>query len=64
MKNVINHVIQRENLKKVSAIRLEIDYELVTLYDAIEANNENDILEAKEKLTLLVQELNALSKLR
>jgi len=40
---------------------MEIDYELVTLYDAMEANNEEEIKKTKEKLMYLVNKLTNIS---
>lgn len=50
------HVNKRENTS-CSVLYLEIDYELMTLYDAMEAENEQEIAESKSKLTQLVEEL-------
>jgi len=36
MKYVINQIRKKEKKQMLSAVRLEIDYELVTLYDAME----------------------------
>lgn len=61
MRYVIEQVRRKENRKKASVIRLEIDYELVTLYDALQANDVAMIIKTKEKLTFLVKKLNELS---
>lgn len=60
MKYVIEQVREKENKQMVSVIRMEIDYELVTLYDALEANDKVEIMKAKEKLTYLVHKLTNL----
>jgi len=57
MKYVIEQVREKENKQMESVIRMEIDYELVTLYDAMEANNEEEIKKTKEKLMYLVNKL-------
>jgi len=57
MKYVIEQVREKENKQMESIIRMEIDYELVTLYDAMEANNEEEIKKTKEKLMYLVNKL-------
>lgn len=46
--------IWREEAKKqLPAIRLEIDYELVTLYDAMQSDDRVQIIRSKEKLEQL-----------
>ncbi len=46
--------IWREEAKKqLPAIRLEIDYELVTLYDALQVDDRVQIIRSKEKLEQL-----------
>ncbi|MDX5475891.1 MAG: hypothetical protein LPK00_10200 [Bacillaceae bacterium] len=47
-----------ENRRKV--LKLEIDYELVTLHDAIIANDKKTIKETKEKLEKLRSEILSL----
>ena len=61
MKYVIEQVREKENKQMESIIRMEIDYELVTLYDAMEANNEEEIKKTKEKLMYLVNKLTNIS---
>ncbi len=62
MKYVIEQVRKRENRQMQHVVRMEIDYELVTLFDALEANNDAGVNKSKEKLTYLVKKLKALSK--
>lgn len=62
MKFVLEQVRQKENRQMISVIRMEIDYELVTLYDAMQANDKVEIVKAKSKLKYLVNKLNALQK--
>lgn len=57
MKYVIEQVREKENKQMVSVILIEIDYELVTLYDAMQDDDEAEIAKAKEKLTSLVNKL-------
>lgn len=64
MKYVIEQVRKKENRQMLSVVRMEIDYELVTLFDAMQANNKIEIIKAKEKLTYLVRKLNALSSMK
>lgn len=62
MKFVLEQVRQKENRQMISVIRMEIDYELVTLYDAMQANDKVEIVKAKSKLKYLVNKLHALQK--
>ena len=60
MKYVIDHVKQSEHEKMESVIYMEIDYELVTLKDALDENDTVKIIKAKEKLIFLVNKLTNL----
>jgi len=62
MKYVIEQVRRKENRQMLSVVRMEIDYELVTLYDALKSKNEADIKKSKDKLNYLVKKLKTLSK--
>jgi len=61
MRYVLNHVKRRDTRQLLSVVRMEIDYELVTLYDAMKENDEKTIKETKEKLKRLVEKLKSLS---
>lgn len=61
MRYVLEQVRKHENKQKISVIWLEIDYELMTLYEAMEEDNKVDIIKSKEKLSHLVYKLSALS---
>lgn len=61
MQYVIKEVRKKENQQMLSVVRMEIDYELVTLYDAMKANDKLAIIKTKEKLRYLVKRLNALT---
>jgi len=61
MRYVIEQVRRKENHQMLSVIRMEIDYELVTLFDAMKANDQEKIKRTKEKLTRLVNQLKNLS---
>lgn len=61
MRYVLNHVKKRDTRQLLSVVRMEIDYELVTLYDAMQAKDERLIDETKEKLKQLVEKLHSLS---
>ncbi|HLR62256.1 MAG TPA: hypothetical protein VK097_07430 [Lentibacillus sp.] len=53
MKYVIEDLRKEIDRKKLPVIRIEIDYELMTLYDAIQANDKVQIIKSKEKLKQL-----------
>jgi len=57
MKYVIDHVKQKEHQQMESVIYMEIDYELVTLKDALDENDTLKIIKTKEKLIYLVNKL-------
>jgi len=57
MKYVIDHVKQKEHQHMESVIYMEIDYELVTLKDALDENDTLTIIKTKEKLIYLVNKL-------
>lgn len=47
---------KRDNEKKVPVIRMEIDYQLMTLFDAIQAKDKAQMKLSKEKLENLRKE--------
>lgn len=56
-------IIKREEAKeKIPVIKLEIDYELMTLYDALQANDKVQIIKSKERLKFLANQFNELKK--
>ncbi|HEY4602374.1 MAG TPA: hypothetical protein VIG73_13995 [Cerasibacillus sp.] len=55
MKFVLDTLRQEEGKERV--LRMEIDYELLTLYDALQTNDITMIVKAKERLTKLTREL-------
>lgn len=57
MKYVIDHIKQKEHQQMESVIYMEIDYELVTLKDALDENDTLTIIKTKEKLIYLVNKL-------
>ncbi|MEJ8778552.1 hypothetical protein [Pseudogracilibacillus sp. ICA-222130] len=63
MKYLVEQVEKKKNEQVIHTIKLEIDYELLTLYDAMEINNEEKIEESKLKLNKLVKKLHLLNKL-
>jgi len=57
MNKVIQTLKRKDGERRIPVIRLEIDYELVTLHDAMLAKNQKDIDTVKGKLEKLRQEL-------
>ncbi|HLR80340.1 MAG TPA: hypothetical protein VK119_07125 [Bacillota bacterium] len=50
--------LRREELKeKLPIVRMEIDYELLTLYDALQVNDTVQIIKSKERLQQLRHQL-------
>ncbi|WP_330998053.1 hypothetical protein [Cerasibacillus terrae] len=50
LKYVLETLRREEEAAKLPVIRMEIDYELLTLYDAMQDNDTVKIIRAKEKL--------------
>jgi len=61
VKRVMNGVKRIDSEKRKAVIRLELDYELATLYEAMLQNDEEKKNECKRKLEKLRQELIHLS---
>ncbi|TFJ94520.1 hypothetical protein [Lentibacillus salicampi] len=61
MKFVIEDLRKDIDRKRLPVIRIEIDYELMTLYDAIQANDSVQIIKSKEKLKQLRLQLMELT---
>lgn len=64
MRQVV-HIIRKNDMEKekIQTLKLELDYQLATLYDAMMENNEKEMNEAKKQLTEihhLLGELDAL----
>lgn len=57
MKYIIEEVKRQEEKEKLPVIRMEIDYELLTLYDALKENDKVQIIKSKEKLKVLRRKL-------
>ena len=51
---------KNDGQKRLGVIRLELDYELATLYEAMVENNEEKKNQCKQKLEKLRQEMIAL----
>ncbi|WP_338451911.1 hypothetical protein R4Z09_08590 [Niallia oryzisoli] len=64
MKQVMNSVKKKAIEKERKAVlRLEMDYELAVLFEAMGENNENKKKESKERLEIIRQELLTLKAL-
>ncbi|CDO02368.1 hypothetical protein BN988_00829 [Oceanobacillus picturae] len=57
MKYVMEALRRKEAQEKLPVIRMEIDYELVSLYDALQAEDTVEVIKAKEKLEQLRKQL-------
>lgn len=58
MKQLMNTTLKKAGEKERTAVlRLEMDYELATLFEAIEEKNDKKIKECKQKLERIRQEL-------
>ncbi|AXI08957.1 hypothetical protein CV093_08960 [Oceanobacillus sp. 143] len=53
MKYVMEALKRKEAEEKLPVIRMEIDYELVTLYDAMQEKDSIQIIKTKERLESL-----------
>jgi hypothetical protein len=60
LKYILEEVRRNEEKEKIPVIRMEIDYELLTLYDALQADDKVQIIKSKEKLKLLRKKLLSL----
>jgi len=62
MNYVMDALRKKEAEKKLPVIKMEIDYELLTLYDAIQAKDEAQKSLSKEKLVQLHAELQEIGQ--
>lgn len=62
MKQVV-HVIRKADVEKeyVKVLQLELDYELATLFDAMQDNNEKEEQKSKKRLAEIHRELETLN---
>lgn len=60
MKQVV-HILQKVEFEKqyIKGLQLELDYELATLYDALNTNDEQQIEASKHRLKEIHMELEA-----
>jgi len=56
MEKVIQTLKRRDGEKRIPVLKLEIDYELQTLFDAIQANEQDQVTDCKAKLDTLRSE--------
>ncbi|MER2262895.1 MAG: hypothetical protein ABS934_12865 [Psychrobacillus sp.] len=62
MKQVV-HIIRKYDMEKekIQTLKLEMDYQLATLYDAMQDGDQEEINEAKMRLTELHKSLDELN---
>ncbi|MEF2291672.1 MULTISPECIES: hypothetical protein [Virgibacillus] len=53
MKYVLGTLYKEKSLDNLQVIRMEIDYELLTLYDAMKKEDAIEIIKSKERLICL-----------
>ncbi|WP_409305282.1 hypothetical protein [Peribacillus sp. SCS-155] len=65
MKQVVNHALKAKEVERhrAAVLRLEMDYELATLFDAIGEKNEQKKNQCKKKLERIRLELLRLNAL-
>ncbi|MBY6036246.1 hypothetical protein KUV80_06260 [Fictibacillus nanhaiensis] len=57
MKQVMNTLKRTDAERRIPVLKLEIDYELATLFDALKAKDQKQINDSKRKLERLRLEL-------
>lgn len=57
MKQVIQTLLKNDAEERLPVLKMEINYELATLFDALESNDPAQIKHSKRKLEQLRQEL-------
>ncbi|WP_405100665.1 hypothetical protein [Oceanobacillus sp. FSL H7-0719] len=57
MKYLMQAIERQEAKQKLPVIRMEIDYELMNLYDAMQAEDKVEMILSKERLTALHKQL-------
>ena len=65
MKQVV-HIIRKEDAEKklVLGLKLELDYELASLFDAMQNQNQAEFDKSNERLAEIHQELKAMNALQ
>ncbi|TQR17864.1 hypothetical protein [Psychrobacillus vulpis] len=64
MRQVV-HIIRKNDIEKgiIQTLKLELDYELATLFDAMNSQDEKLINDTKERLKEIYQQLEGLNAL-
>ena len=64
MKQVV-HIIRKEDVEKkmILGLKLELDYELASLFDALQSQNQPEIEKSKARLAEIHQELRTMNAL-
>ncbi|MBB5172228.1 hypothetical protein [Texcoconibacillus texcoconensis] len=57
MEQVIQTFQRKDGERRIPVLKMEIDYELLTLHEALQSNDETQVAESKEKLDSLRIEL-------
>lgn len=65
MKQVV-HIVRKEDVEKklINGLKLELDYELASLFDAMQMKNDAEMIKSKNRLAEIHQELEVLHALR
>lgn len=61
MKYLMQAIERQEAKQQLPVVRMEIDYELMTLFDAMQADDTTEIIKAKEKLKSLHYQLTQIT---
>ncbi|MEC2074751.1 hypothetical protein [Metabacillus fastidiosus] len=56
MKQIVKRNLPRGSSSRIGVLRLELDYELATLYDAMQRNDDEEKKKCKQKLERLRNE--------
>ncbi|QST01442.1 hypothetical protein IMZ31_07765 [Pontibacillus sp. ALD_SL1] len=56
MKRVMDSLRKREVMERLPVVKMEIDYELMTLFEAMEEQDKIQVRESKERLEQLRRE--------
>lgn len=63
MKQIVHYVRQADfNQKYVKTLQLEMDYELITLFDAMKSEDEKQKAKSKKRLKEIAKELELLTE--
>ncbi|MHA6252060.1 hypothetical protein [Oceanobacillus sp. CAU 1775] len=62
MKYLMQAIEKQEAKQKLPVVRMEIDYELMNLFEAMQADDTTEIIKAKEKLKALHYQLTKLTE--